>query len=132
MLGLKVTSDLFWKRDSPLPSVNSQRLTRRQVHQLVGEWLGHFPVAGWLQVACGYLQHCTANDGVGWDDKVSSPTCCKVMDVEKRLREVGDPVAGCWQVAATGKGAIWVDASSLAMGVVVEIDGDVVEDAAWL
>ena len=54
-------------------------------------------------MACDYLQRCTANDGVGWDDEVSSSTRCKVMDVEKRLCEEGDPVAGRWQVAATGK-----------------------------
>ena len=32
VLGLKVASDLSWKRDSPLPSVSSQKLKRRQVH----------------------------------------------------------------------------------------------------
>ena len=56
VLGLKVAGDSTWTRDAPLPVVDSKCLTRRQVHQLVGEWVGHFPVAGWLRVACDFLQ----------------------------------------------------------------------------
>ena len=39
-------------------------MTRRKVHGLVGEWLG------WLRAACGHLQRCSAEDGIGWDDAV--------------------------------------------------------------
>ena len=35
-------------------------------------------------------------------------------------------------VPAVETGTVWCDASSLATGVVLEIDGSVVEDAAWL
>ncbi|GFR58443.1 hypothetical protein ElyMa_005360300 [Elysia marginata] len=45
-----------------------------------------------------------------------------------------DPVKGEWRAPMTTKGVIWVDASDLALGVlvVVELDGVPVEDAAWL
>ena len=37
-----------------------------------------------------------------------------------------------WNVSETKSGTIWCDASSLASGVVVEIDGVIVEDQCWL
>ena len=43
-----------------------------------------------------------------------------------------DPVIGHWVVADTNKGTVWCDASSLTVGVVLEIGGIIVEDAAWL
>ena len=132
VLGLKVAGDSTWTRDAPLPGVDSKCLTRRQVHQLVGEWVGHFPVAGWLRVACGFLQWCTTRDQVGWDDNVNPAMFGKVMDVVNRLHKEGDPVYGHWQVDMSSQLAVWVDASSLAMGAAIEIGGSIVEDAAWL
>ena len=132
VLGLRVTEELSWRRDSALPIVDEACLTRREVHQLVGEWLGHLPVGGWLRVACGYLQRCTAKDNVGWDDKVSPATMQKVWDVARRLRDNGDPASGRWHVRRNGNATLWVDASCLALGALLQVDGDVVEDAAWL
>lgn len=43
-----------------------------------------------------------------------------------------DPVRGHWRVANVNMGRVWCDASSLALGVVLEIADVVVEDAAWL
>ena len=54
------------------------------------------------------------------------------MDVVNWLREEGDPVYGHWQVDMSSQAAVWVDASSLAMGAAIEIGGSIVEDAAWL
>ena len=44
----------------------------------------------------------------------------------------GDPVRGVWHVPKSEQGVIWCDASSLAIGVMLEMNGCVVEDAAWL
>ena len=45
--------------------------------------------------------------------------------------ERNDPGKCRWDVV--GKEAtVWVDASSLALGIVIEVDGNVVEDASWL
>ena len=52
-------------------------------------------------------------------------------EVDKRLRE-HDPVGGQWEVSKSKSAKVWCDASSLAVGVCVEIDNCVVEDASWL
>jgi hypothetical protein len=43
-----------------------------------------------------------------------------------------DPVKGRWIVPDVANGRVWCDASSLAIGVSLEIGGTVVEDATWL
>ena len=50
--------------------------------------------------------------------------------IERITKE--DPVRGRWAVCNTTKGTVWCDASSIALGVVLEIDTVEVEDAAWL
>ena len=66
VLGLSVDSQFRWSRDKQLPDISGEPLTRRQMHQVLGEWVGHFPVVNWLRVASGFLQRCTASDGVDW------------------------------------------------------------------
>ena len=79
-------------------TLGTEPVTRRKVHGLIGEWLGHLPVAGWLRTACGHLQHCSAENGIGWDEAVSEATQKKVCDVEKWLGLQGDPACGQWAV----------------------------------
>ena len=44
--------------------------------------------------------------------------------------KVDDPVCGAWKAAADNGGKVWCDASSLAVGIVIEMDEcKVVEDA---
>jgi len=43
-----------------------------------------------------------------------------------------DPVRGCWQVNPGGSVTVWTDTSPIGIGVVLEVDGNVVEDASWL
>lgn len=132
VLGMRVTKELQWCRDHDVPDVESNMMTRRQVHGVLGGWLGHFPVASWLRVACGYLQRCTAKEAIGWDDAVSPETLRKLKDVATRIREEGDPVWGAWPVDPYSPVTVWADASSVAIGVALEIGGEVIEDAAWL
>jgi transposase InsO family protein len=132
VLGLRVSQQFTWSRDSSLPRLSTQVLTRRELHGWVGELISHFPVASWMRVYCGYLQRCTAEEGIGWDEKVSAETWGKANEMDSKLRDEGDPVRGYWPVDLTQPAVMWVDASSLAMGVVLEIGGKVVEDAAWL
>ena len=107
-------------------------MTRRRVHRVLGEWIGHFPVAGWLRVACGYIQRCSAGEGIGWDQPVSEGIINLLQDVQRQIAEQGDPVKGHWLVDPTAPVTVWADASSLALGVVLEIGTVNVEDAAWL
>jgi hypothetical protein len=44
----------------------------------------------------------------------------------------GDPVRGSWLVSKVAPLNVWVDASGIAVGVVLECDGAIIEDAAWL
>jgi ribonuclease HI len=132
VLGLRVNDKLRWSRDRQLPVVGEHPLTRRQVHSVLGEWIGHFPVAGWLRVACGFLQRCTASDNIKWDAQVSAYTMSRLRDAAAMIQTQGDPVKGRWLVNPDAHINIWVDASSIALGVALEIDGNIVEDAAWL
>ena len=132
VLGLRVDSLLQWRRDGALPAASQPLLTRRQMHSFLGEWVSHFPVAGWLRVACALLQRATADDGVNWDAPVSEDTMVQFREAEALLNAQGDPAKGQWLVAAHAPMNVWVDASSIAVGVVLEVDGSVVEDASWL
>ena len=132
VLGLRVDPNLNWVRDGDVPSVKESRMSRRDVHSFVGELLGHYPRAGWLRVACAFIQRSTAEEGVGWDEEVGTKTQALVEALSERLADEGDPVGGGWVVKAKAPMKVWVDASSLALGVVLEVDGDLVEDAAWL
>uniref|UniRef100_A0A5S6QBE8 RNase H type-1 domain-containing protein n=1 Tax=Trichuris muris TaxID=70415 RepID=A0A5S6QBE8_TRIMR len=42
-----------------------------------------------------------------------------------------DPVRGKWAVSGN-KAKVWVDASTLAIGIAVEVNGAIIEDASWL
>ena len=131
-LGLRVDRQLAWRRDGELPTKPSNGMTRRALHSWVGELVGQFPVAGWLRVACGYLQRCTATEGIAWDSVISEGIQAKANDVAERLRDQGDPVYGSWPVDLTQEVVLWTDASSVAIGVALEVGGEVVKDAAWL
>ena len=106
--------------------------TKRQFTGVLGRWVGHFPVAGWLRTACGFLQRCASVDTGSWDELVKPETMTKMKQVAERIREEGDPVKGGWSVHPNAPVTIWADASNLAIGVRLEIEGDIVEDAAWL
>ena len=43
-----------------------------------------------------------------------------------------DPVRGFWQVSPHGAVTVRTDASSLGLGVALEVNGSIVEDASWL
>ena len=128
VLGLSISPELCWSPDKQLPGVNGEPLTGRQLHRILGEWVGHLPVVSWLQVACGFLQCCTSLEGTEWD----APTMRKVQDAAELIKISGDPAKGKWLVDPEAPINVWVDASSLAVGVMLEVGGHVIEDAAWL
>ena len=43
-----------------------------------------------------------------------------------------DPVCGRWHVPPVQKCRVWCDGSHLALGIVLEVQGEIVKDAAWL
>lgn len=131
ILGLKVDENLDWTRDGKLPDI-PKSITRREVHKLVGLWCGHYPVAGWLRPVCGFIQRQAALEGIDWDEQISEKLKSMILDINGRLQGNGDPVCGHWLVDKVAPVTIWADASSLAVGVCIEVEGRVVEDAAWM
>ena len=89
----------------------------------------HYPVASWLRVACSYVKRCA--EGKNWTDSVGEDCQLMLSDLGMRIKRE-DSVGGSWSVKNTVENVIWCDASSIALGVVLQVGGNVVEDAAWL
>lgn len=131
ILGLSIVQkngETYWGRGNKVVDVCSVK-TKRQVFGLCGQLLGHYPVAGWLRPACSFIKRSITE--LQWDDFIDDKTKYMLNEVINEV-EVRDPVMGKWNVTLEERGIVWCDASSLAIGVCLELDGDVVEDAAWL
>ena len=131
-LGLRIqrnrVGELMFYRGNELP-VLTDRLTRRELFSVCGKLVGHYPIAGWLRVACSYIKR--RAEGIKWEDFIGECAMGIIRGVVERV-EREDPVRGRWKVpgGGDGGGVVWCDASSLAMGVLLEIEGQGVEDAA--
>ena len=66
-----------------------------------------------------------------WEDYVEEEVLEMIKEVVAEVKRE-DPVKGAWHICRGGEGVIWCDASSLALGVLLEIGGATAEDAAWL
>ena len=66
-----------------------------------------------------------------WDDVVSAAVYAMLQDVMERVGQA-DPVGGQWVVPKGSAVRVWCDASSIALGVRLDVDGVVVEDGSWL
>ena len=132
-LGLQVRGEgdtLQWCRSGPLPEV-PQRVTRRDVFSICGKLVSHYPVCGWLRVCAGYIKRKASQATEKWDDVVNDSAVVQYLHDTVAAVRANDPVKGRWDVYGE-EATVWVDASSLAMGAAVEIDGCVMEDACWL
>ena len=131
VLGLKLKhngSELVFTRSNNIPDI-PDKLTRRDLFSVCGKLTGHYPIAGWLRLACSYIKRHSA--GINWDDFVGYPTLFLLREVVGKVKHE-DPVSGCWKVEKSDSCEVWCDASSLALGVLLEVNGRTVEDAAWL
>ncbi|KAF2346660.1 Glucose-methanol-choline oxidoreductase C-terminal [Trinorchestia longiramus] len=54
-----------------------------------------------------------------------------IREVIERVK-VENPVRGRWSVPDVQHGVVWTDASKIALGAVLEINGKAIEDATWL
>ncbi|KHJ40164.1 hypothetical protein D918_09764 [Trichuris suis] len=61
-----------------------------------------------------------------WDEPIDD----YLIEVVNAMKNQ-DPARGHWKVSGD-KAKLWVDVSSMTMGVVVEANGGIDEDAAWL
>lgn len=123
------TASWSWRGISLEPPVD---LTRCKVFSWCGHILGHCPVCFWLRPTCSYLKRlATAAGGDRWDDPLpeSLVRCCQER-YEKLSSD--DPVHGQWDVHADANSTwtVWCDVSGLATGILLELEGNVVEDAS--
>ena len=66
----------------------------------------------------------------GWDDETRDPSLIQMLSyIVARLAQ--DPAQVDWCVDGC-EVTVWIDASSLATGVVVESGESLIEDACWL
>ena len=132
VLGLRVVKGrqgrLEWSRDNAIDS-EVKDLSKRKLFSLCGKLVSHYPVASWLRVACSYIKRQT--NECKWDDPIPEVVTKMIKETVQRLKS-DDPVRGCWAVCSQGEGTVWCDASSLAIGVSVQIGGEQVEDGCWL
>jgi len=131
VLGLNVTKEkgvYVWRRSNILPVVSNE-MTKREVFSICGKLVGHYPICGWLRVACSYVKR--QIDVGGWNQEVGPKVRMLVTNILERIGN-DDPVKGQWDVPGDRSGTVWCDASSLATAAVLEIGGRIVEDAAWL
>ena len=82
-----------------------------------------------MRVASSFVKRQVTGDK--WDDYAGDTACTLLREIIRRVH-AEDPVKGTWKVEKCNEGAVWCDASDLALGVAVEIGGEVVEDATWL
>ena len=131
-LGLRIVRGfdgvLKFSRGNEIPEATGC-ITKRELFSICGKLVGHYPVAGWLRVACSYVKRHA--EGEKWGDNIGAWASKMINDIIVRVKDE-DPVRGNWKVSSTEKGKVWCDASDLALGVVVDIDGVTVEDAAWM
>ena len=132
VLGLHVSSNsqglLQFTRGNEVPTVGN-RCSRRELFSICGKLTGHYPVAGWLRVACSFVKRMA--EGNAWEDYIGDHSTLMINEIIQRV-QLNDPVKGMWHADADGIVTVWCDASSLALGVLMEVNGGVVEDAAWL
>lgn len=121
---------LMWARGNCLPD-EPLCLTRRSLFSYGGKLLSHLPVCGWLRPAVAYIKRRANARSKGWDDPISDPALRVMLnEISNRVKE-HDPAGGRWDVNGY-EATVWVDASSLAIGVVLEAASQILEDACWL
>lgn len=135
VLGIALKQDpnkhLLMSRGAEFPSffLDSTDLTKRDLFSLCGRLIGHYPIVGWLRPHCSFLKR-LGSDG-SWDEPVKESVRRLAHELLHRA-QAEDPVRGRWHVRSGGNVTVWTDASSLAMGVAIQVDGTIVEDASWL
>ena len=137
VLGLQLKKDdsnqVQWSRRSDVSLKLPRPATKRDVFSWCGRLTGHVPVCGWLRPFCSYLKR-MVNIDTAWDEPVSDSLLKLCDEVEARLIGDGDPAQGLWRAISSEprECTVWVDASNIGFGVVLEMDGSTMEDRSWL
>ena len=121
---------LQWCRGDELPMLAGV-LTHQSIFSLCEKSTGHFPVYGWLHITTAFVRRRANSVTADWNDETRDPPLIQMLsDVIARLVQK-DPVQGDWSMDGL-EVTVWIDASSLAAGIVVESGESLIEDACWL
>ena len=132
VLGLRVSGSeegLRWRRGGDVPGVPSN-VTRLSVFSVCGKLVGHYPMCGWLRVPVATIKRRATSILLGWDDEVRDAALQSMLTETVARVTHNDPVRGYWCVDGN-EFTVWVDASSLALGVALVVDEFIIEDACW-
>ena len=134
ILGLRVwgepDGDLRWSRDNDVKNV-PKPLTKRKVFSICGQLTSHYPVCGWLRPAASFVKRLANETASRWDDPIEGGLVPQLVEELVASVNAADPAKGRWNVSGDTM-TVYTDASSLALGVTVEVNGETVEDASWL
>ena len=67
---MKMTGKLIFRRGNKIPEIEGE-ISRQVLFSICGKLLGHYPVAGWLRLACSYVKRAS---GVDWEGRVDYKT----------------------------------------------------------
>ncbi|KRZ47670.1 hypothetical protein T02_8867 [Trichinella nativa] len=118
----------MWRRDNDVGGVPDV-LTRRSVFSYCAKLVSHFPVCGWLRIAAAYIKRKANDAATSWVEVIDRDKLRGLIQETALAVKKRDPARGRWDVSAE-EAKIWVDASSLAISVALEVGGSIVEDAA--
>ena len=96
-----------------------------------GKLIGHLAVCGWLQVATAFMKRRANSSTSTRDEEIHDESLRAMLEDTVRRVKQNDPAKGRWDVAGE-EATVWVDARSLSLRIVIEVDGHMVEDASWL
>ena len=91
----------------------------------------HRTVCGWTRAATGTIKRRASAVTKGWDDETTDDLLVRMVKETIARVKQDDPAKGDWCVQRDELN-VWVDASSLAIAVLMEKDGAAIEDACWL
>eukprot|EP00117_Sycon_ciliatum_P010277 scpid12682/ scgid5529/ len=137
VLGLQLAQDddgiVNWSRRAGVDLQLPRPATKRSLFSWCGRLTGHVPICNWLRPACSFIKR-LIGASTAWDDPVPDNVLRLCTEVETKLQQHGDPARGRWWTSPDGGSdcAVYVDASDVGLGVVVSVDGQVMEDRSWL
>ena len=79
-------------RNSDIPTVD-HKLSKRELFSICGKLVGHYPVAGWLRLACSFVKR--HSEGTRWGDFIGDTAQAIIEDIVD-LTKKDDPVKGKW------------------------------------
>ena len=85
----------------------------------------------WVRVAVTAIKRRATSVSLGWDDEVHDAALRSMLTETLARVTPGEPVRGNWCVDGN-EFTVWVDASSLALGVALAVDEFIAKDACWL